>query len=235
MAIHPPMLYIGFVGFAIPFCFAMAALFSGRLNDSWIRATRRWVLVPWMFLGLDLLLGGRWAYDVLGWGGYWGWDPVENAALMPWLAGHRIPAFRDGAGTQRDAQGVEYGSDYYHLYPDPVWHVPHAQWRGAVRPRVCPIRNRSPLFGFYRVHGARCRHALFFRVDKLQSENEFDSLFSREVLFLLNNVLFLGAAIAILIGVMWPILSEVITGETLTVGAPYYNLVVGSILASLFC
>jgi len=78
MAMHPPMLYLGFVGFTIPFCFAIAALLSGRLNDSWIRATRRWTLLPWLFLGTGLLLGGRWAYDVLGWGGYWGWGPVEN-------------------------------------------------------------------------------------------------------------------------------------------------------------
>ena len=87
MIIHPPMLYLGFVGFTVPFAFAMAALITGRLDDVWIRTTRRWTLVAWLFLSLGLILGGRWAYDVLGWGGYWAWDPVENASLMPWLAG----------------------------------------------------------------------------------------------------------------------------------------------------
>src|SRR5690606_272333 len=87
MVIHPPMLYLGFVGFTIPFAFAFAALASGQLGSGWIRATRAWALVAWLFLSLGLLLGGRWAYDVLGWGGYWGWDPVENAALLPWLTG----------------------------------------------------------------------------------------------------------------------------------------------------
>jgi cytochrome c-type biogenesis protein CcmF len=87
MIIHPPMLYLGFVGFVIPFAFAMAALASGDLSANWIKATRRWTLVAWLFLGLGLILGGRWAYDVLGWGGYWGWDPVENAAFLPWLIG----------------------------------------------------------------------------------------------------------------------------------------------------
>ena len=87
MIIHPPMLYLGFVGFTVPYAFAMAAMISGRLSDEWIHATRRWTLAAWLFLSLGLVLGGRWAYDVLGWGGYWAWDPVENAALLPWLTG----------------------------------------------------------------------------------------------------------------------------------------------------
>ena len=87
MIIHPPMLYLGFTGMVIPFAFAMAALASGDLSTNWIKATRRWALIAWLFLSLGLLLGGRWAYDVLGWGGYWGWDPVENAAFIPWLVG----------------------------------------------------------------------------------------------------------------------------------------------------
>ena len=87
MIIHPPMLYLGFVGMVIPFAFAMAALASGDLSTNWIKATRRWALVAWIFLSMGLILGGRWAYDVLGWGGYWGWDPVENAAFLPWLIG----------------------------------------------------------------------------------------------------------------------------------------------------
>ena len=87
MIIHPPTLYLGYVGMVIPWAFAMSALASGELSTNWIRATRRWALIAWLFLSLGLILGGRWAYDVLGWGGYWGWDPVENAALLPWLTG----------------------------------------------------------------------------------------------------------------------------------------------------
>lgn len=233
MAIHPPMLYIGFVGFAIPFCFAMAALLSGRLNDAWIRATRRWVLVPWMFLGLGLLLGGRWAYDVLGWGGYWGWDPVENAALMPWLAG---TAFLHSAMVQERKGMLKVWNMGLIIITFTLTLFGTFLTRSGVVQSVHAFAQSEigPLFlGFTALITLASVALLFFRIDKLQSDNDFDSLLSREVFFLLNNVLFLGSAMAILIGVMWPILSELFTGETLTVGAPYYNLVVGSMLAMI--
>lgn len=231
MSIHPPLLYLGYVGFAIPFCFAMAALLSGRLNDSWIRATRRWTLVPWMFLFIGLLVGGRWAYDVLGWGGYWGWDPVENAALMPWLAG---TAFLHSVMVQERKGMLKVWNMGLIIITFTLTMFGTFLTRSGVVQSVHAFAQSEigPLFlGFTALLALAATALLFFRLDKLQSENEFDSLLSREVLFLVNNVLFLGAALAILIGVMWPVFSEVLTGETLTVGAPYYNLVVGALFA----
>ncbi|HZQ08702.1 MAG TPA: cytochrome c-type biogenesis CcmF C-terminal domain-containing protein, partial [Anaerolineae bacterium] len=233
MAIHPPMLYLGYVGFTIPFCFAIAALLSGRLNDSWIRATRRWILIPWLFLGTGLLLGGRWAYDVLGWGGYWGWDPVENAALMPWLVG---TAFLHSVMVQERKGMLKVWNIGLIIIAFSLVLFGTFLTRSGVVQSVHAFAESDigPLFlGFTALIALASVALLFFRLDKLQSENDFDSLLSREVLFLVNNVLFLGAAIAILMGVMWPILSEVITGQTLTVGAPYYNLVVGSIFGCI--
>jgi cytochrome c-type biogenesis protein CcmF len=107
MAIHPPTMYLGFVGLTIPFAFGMAALFTGHLDDSWLRAVRRWTMFSWFFLSLGLTLGMIWAYEELGWGGYWGWDPVENAGMLPWFTADRIPAFGDGPGTPRHVARLE--------------------------------------------------------------------------------------------------------------------------------
>lgn len=233
MAIHPPLLYLGFVGFTIPFAFAMAALLSGQLNNSWLTATRRWTLIPWLFLGLGLLIGGRWAYDVLGWGGYWGWDPVENSALMPWLVG---TAFLHSVMVQERKGMLKVWNMGLVIIAFALTLFGTFLTRSGVIQSVHAFAESDigPLFlGFVALITLSATALLFFRLDQLQSEGEFDSLWSREVLFLVNNVLFLGAAIAILIGVVWPILSEVLTGETLTVGAPYYNLVVGAILGGI--
>lgn len=233
MAIHPPLLYLGFVGFTIPFAFAMAALLSGRLDNSWLAATRRWTLIPWMFLGLGLLIGGRWAYDVLGWGGYWGWDPVENSALMPWLVG---TAFLHSVMVQERKGMLKVWNMGLVIITFALTLFGTFLTRSGVIQSVHAFAESDigPLFlGFVALITLASTALLFFRLDKLQSEAEFDSLLSRELFFLINNVLFLGAAIAVLIGVIWPILSEVITGETLTVGAPYYNLVVGTILGGI--
>ena len=107
MMIHPPMLYTGYVGFSIPFAFAIGALITRRTGADWIRATRRFALIAWTFLGIGIMLGALWSYTELGWGGYWAWDPVENASLMPWLVGHGVPALDHGPGEARDAEGLE--------------------------------------------------------------------------------------------------------------------------------
>ena len=129
MVIHPPMLYLGFVGFTIPFAFAMAALASGDLSSGWIKATRRWSLIAWIFLSLGLILGGRWAYDVLGWGGYWGWDPVENAAFLPWLVG---TAFIHSVMIQEKRGMLKLWNMLLVIAAFSAvmfWHFCHAQWR----------------------------------------------------------------------------------------------------------
>ncbi len=150
MIIHPPMLYLGFVAFVIPFAFAIAALVTGRTDDRWIRITRRWTLVAWLFLSLGLILGGRWAYDVLGWGGYWGWDPVEIAAFMPWLTG---TAFLHSVMIQektRHAQALEHGADHPDLLPGDLWHLPHPLGRALLGACLCPKRHRPDVLRLYR-------------------------------------------------------------------------------------
>lgn len=233
MAIHPPLLYLGYVGFTIPFCFGMASLISGRLNDSWIRTTRRWSILPWLFLGMGLIGGGRWAYDVLGWGGYWGWDPVENAALMPWLVG---TAFLHSVMVQERKGMLKVWNMGLIIITFALVMFGTFLTRSGVVQSVHSFATSviGPwLLGFVGIVVIGSTALLATRLNKMQSEDEFDSVWSREVLFLLNNVLFLGAAIAVLIGVIWPVLSELVTGQTLTVGPPYYNLVVGSIFAGI--
>jgi len=124
MVFHPVTTYLGYVGFTVPFAFAVAALLTGHLDETWIRTTRRWTLFSWLFLSIGIGLGAQWAYVELGWGGYWAWDPVENASLMPC---HRLPAFSDHPGTAGDAQGVEFGADHAHLRPDSAGHLHHPQ------------------------------------------------------------------------------------------------------------
>ncbi len=234
MSAHPPLLYLGYIGFSIPYAFAMAALMSGRLSDTWIRATRRWTLIAWMFLGLGLLVGGRWAYDVLGWGGYWGWDPVENSALMPWLVG---TAFLHSVMVQERKGSLKVWNVGLIILAFTLTMFGTFLTRSGVVQSVHAFANSDigPWFlSFIALVALASVVLLFFRLDRLRNENAFDSFLSREMLFLLNNVLFLGAAIAILIGVIWPLVSELITGQTLTVGPPYYNLVIGIMLIGIF-
>jgi len=206
---------------------------SGRLNDSWIRTTRRWTLAPWLFLGRGLLVGGRWAYDVLGWGGYWGWDPVENSALMPWLVG---TAFLHSVMVQERKGMLKVWNIGLIIIAFTLVMFGTFLTRSGVIQSVHAFAQSDigPLFlGFTALIALGSTALLFFRLDQLHSENQFDSFWSREIFFLINNVLFMGAAIAVLIGVTWPIFSEIVTGQTLTVGAPYYNLVVGMILGGI--
>ncbi len=233
MIIHPPMLYLGFVSFVIPFAFAVAALVTGRTDDRWIRLTRRWTLVAWLFLSLGLVLGMRWAYDVLGWGGYWGWDPVEIAALMPWLTG---TAFLHSVMIQEKRKLfkrwnmvliiltyclVIFGT---FLTRSGVLSSVHAFAQSAVGPLF---------FGFIGITFLATLGLLLWRWNELHSEGEMYSFLSREAMFLINNLLFMGILVVCFSGVIYPLVSELFTGQKVTVGPPFYQRATGPLWGAL--
>jgi cytochrome c-type biogenesis protein CcmF len=219
------LLYLGFVGFVIPYAFAMAALVSRRTDARWIRLTRRWTLVAWLFLGLGLLLGGRWAYDVLGWGGYWAWDAVENAAFMPWLIGtaflHSV-MIQEKRGMLKVWNMVLIILTYLlvifgtFITRSGVIDSVHAFARSAVGPTF---------FGFLSITFIASAYLLLSRLDDLRSDNRLESLFSREAVFMLANLLFLTLTASVFIGTVFPMVSELLTGEKITVGPPWFNRV----------
>ncbi len=233
MIIHPPMLYLGFVSFVIPFAFAIAALVTGRSDDRWIRLTRRWTLVAWLFLSLGLLLGSRWAYDVLGWGGYWGWDPVEIAAFMPWLTGtaflHSV-MIQEKRGLFRHWNMLLIILTYdlvifgTFLTRSGVLSSVHAFAQSAIGPMF---------FIFIAVTLLASLALLSKRWQALKSDVEMTSLFSREALFLLNNFLFMALLMINFIGVIFPLASEALTGQQITVGPIYYETATGPIWGAL--
>ena len=233
MIIHPPMLYLGFTGFTIPFAFAMAALLSGKLDDTWIRLTRRWTLVAWLFLSLGLILGGRWAYDVLGWGGYWAWDPVENASFMPWLAG---TAFLHSIMIQEKRDMFKIWNMFLVLLTYILVIYGTFIVRSGVISSVHSFAQSAigPLFfGFLLLMTIFSLVWIFLRWERLRSKNRLDSVLSREAAFLLNNFLFLGILFATFWGTNYPIISELFTGDKATVGPPFYQKVNGPLFALL--
>ncbi len=233
MIIHPPMLYLGFVSFVIPYAFAIAALVTGRTDDRWIRITRRWSLVAWLFLSLGLILGGRWAYDVLGWGGYWGWDPVEIAAFMPWLTGtaflHSVMIQEKGGMLKRWNMVliiltyclVIFGT---FLTRSGVLSSVHAFAQSAIGPMF---------FGFIGLTFVISLALLMQRWDSLRSEAQMTSMLSREALFLLNNLLFMSILVVCFWGVIFPLISELATGQKVTVGPPFYERATAPLFAGL--
>ena len=233
MIFHPPMLYLGFVGFVIPFAFAIAALVTGRTDDRWIRITRRWTLVAWLFLSIGLVLGMRWAYDVLGWGGYWGWDPVEIAALMPWLAGtpflHSV-MIQEKRGMLKQWNMLLIILTYSlvifgtFLTRSGVLSSVHAFAESAIGPMF---------FIFIGVTFSVSIGLLIHRWHDLRGELEMTSLLSREAMFLLNNLLFLGILIICFWGVVFPLVSELVTGQKITVGPPFYVHATGPLWGAL--
>ena len=192
MIIHPPMLYLGFVSFVIPFSFAMAALITGRTDDRWIRLTRRWTLIAWLFLTAGLVLGMRWAYDVLGWGGYWAWDPVEIAALMPWLSGTAL--LHSVMIQERRGMFKQWNMVLTVLTYDLVIYGTFLT-RSGVLSSVHAFAQ-SPIgpffFGFIAVTLAVSVTLLVYRWNELRSKSSLNSFFSRESLFLFNNLIFMG-------------------------------------------
>jgi cytochrome c-type biogenesis protein CcmF len=233
MIIHPPMLYLGFVSFIIPFAFAIAALATGRTDDRWIRMTRRWTLWAWMFLSLGLVLGGRWAYDVLGWGGYWGWDPVEIAAFMPWLTGtaflHSV-MIQEKRGMLKQWNMVLIILTYdlvifgTFLTRSGVLSSVHAFAQSAIGPMF---------FAFIAITLTASLGLLLYRWNDLRGETEMKSLLSREALFLLNNLLFMGILVVCFWGVLFPLISEIVTGQKVTVGPPFYERANAPLMAGL--
>ncbi|MGE5262214.1 MAG: heme lyase CcmF/NrfE family subunit [Acidobacteriota bacterium] len=233
MFIHPVTQYLGYVGFTIPFAFAMAALFTGRLSDVWIRTTRRWTLVSWLFLSLGLLFGMQWAYTELGWGGYWGWDPVENASLMPWLTG---TAFLHSVMIQERRGMLKVWNLVLVMLTFVLSILGTFITRSGVIQSVHAfgVSSLGPWFlAFLGLTLISFLYLLFNRMDRLKEENELDSLISRESSFLLNNLILVGAAFATLWGTIFPMVSEAITGKKVTVGAPFFNQVNGPIFLGL--
>ena len=233
MVFHPPMLYLGFVAFVIPFAFAIAALVTGRTDDRWIRLTRRWTLVAWLFLSIGLVLGMRWAYDVLGWGGYWGWDPVEIAALMPWLAG---TPFLHSVMIQEKRGMLKQWNMLLIILTYSLVVFGTFLTRSGVLSSVHAFAESSIGPMFFIFIGATfiiSVSLLIYRWSDLRAEVEMKSLLSREALFLLNNLLFFGILIVCFWGVIFPLISEIFTGQKITVGPPFYQKATGPLWGAL--
>jgi cytochrome c-type biogenesis protein CcmF len=233
MIIHPPMLYLGFVSFVIPYAFAIAALVTGRTDDRWIRLTRRWTLVAWLFLSLGLLLGARWAYDVLGWGGYWGWDPVEIAAFMPWLTG---TPFLHSVMIQEKRGMLKHWNMFLIILTYDLVIFGTFLTRSGVLSSVHAFAQSAigpAFFAFIGITFIVSLSLLLRRWQELKSEARMTSLLSREALFLLNNLLFLGIFVICFWGVLFPLISELFTGQKVTVGPPFYERATAPLWISL--
>jgi len=225
MVIHPPMLYLGYVGFTVPFAFALGALIMKYPGEKWIQITRRWTMVTWAFLTCGVFLGAHWAYSVLGWGGYWGWDPVENASLMPWLAG---TAFLHSVMMQEKRGMLKMWN---------MWLVFATFWlailgtfltRSGIISSVHAFAQSSIGDWFAWFLGITLiTFLIFFFKNKshLRSEHKLESLVSRESSFLFNNLLFVLLTFTVLWGTWFPKISELVQGNKVTVGAPFYNRV----------
>ena len=233
MFIHPPMLMTGLISFAVPFSIVMGTLLSGRTGDEWVDAGRTWGIIAWALLGLGLLLGAWWAYTILGWGGYWAWDPVENAGFMPWLV---ITGFIHSIMVQK-RRGmfrmwnlalviIAFGFAQFGMFIN----------RGGPVPSVHSFGQSTLGWVFLVFMGATMLLSFgvfFWRYNSLKSAQTLESALSRESAFLVNNLLFLGVAFVTLWGVVYPLISEIFQGETITVGQPYYNQVNGPLFLIL--
>jgi len=225
MITHPVALYLGFTGLTVPFAFAMAALITGRVGDAWLTMTRRWTIVAWYFLSLGLLIGGWWSYHVLGWGGYWAWDPVENAAFMPWLT---ATAFLHSVMIQERRRMLQlwnlalvimtFGLTLFgtFLTRSGVIASVHAFTQGTIG---------AFFLGFLTLVLLTALGLLAWRWDALGAQGALDSVVSRESAFLLNNVMLVAAAFTVFFGTVFPLLSEALRGVKVSVGAPFFNQV----------
>ncbi len=223
MVIHPPILYLGFIGFVVPFAFAIGALMTKQLGDTWIRTTRRWTLMTWLLLGVGLILGGKWAYVVLGWGGYWGWDPVENSSLMPWLVG---TAFLHSVVVQERRGMLKVWNILLIVITYLLGIFGTFVTRSGIVSSVHAFAdsNLGKFFIAYMIT-ILCG-SLYLIVDRrpyLKSERRLDSVLSRESAFLFNNLVLVVACFAVFWGTMFPVLSQWLRGTKITVGPPFFN------------
>ena len=233
MILHPPMLYLGYVAFVIPFAFAIAALVTGRSDDRWIRLTRRWTLVAWLFLSLGLVLGMWWAYTVLGWGGFWNWDPIEVAPLLPWLTG---TAFLHSVMIQEKKGMFKQWNMLLIILTYSLVILGTFLARTGVLSSIHAFSQSSigpVFFVFIGLTMIISIALLIYRWKDLKAEVEMSSWFSREALFLLNNLLFMGVLIVCFWGVIFPLISELVTGQKITVGPPWYQRTNGPLFGAL--
>jgi cytochrome c-type biogenesis protein CcmF len=225
MVIHPPMLYLGYVGFSVPFAFALGALMMRYPGEKWIHITRRWTMVTWLFLTCGIFLGMHWAYAVLGWGGYWGWDPVENASLMPWLTG---TAFLHSVMMQEKRGMMKHWNIWLIFSTFMLSILGTLLTRSGLVSSVHAFAQSSIgtwFWAFLVLVFAVCLFTYILQRDHLKSEHKLESLVSRESSFLFNNLVLLTACFTILWGTLFPVLSEFVQGNKVTVGAPFYNRV----------
>jgi cytochrome c-type biogenesis protein CcmF len=225
MVIHPPILYLGYVGFTVPFAFAMASLISKQKGEEWIHTTRRWSIVTWFFQSTGILLGAGWAYAVLGWGGYWGWDPVENASLLPWLTAtaflHSV-MMQEKKGMMKVWNMVLVASTFFLCI------------FGTTLTRTGIVSSvhafaQSPIgkyfFTFLAIGISATVYLILSRLDYLKSESKLESVVSRESSFLFNNLILVASCFSVLWGTLFPVISEAVTGEKISVDAPFFNKV----------
>ena len=225
MITHPVALYLGFTGFTVPFAFAMAALFTGRVGEAWITTTRRWTIIAWYFLSLGLLIGGWWSYHVLGWGGYWAWDPVENAAFMPWLTG---TALLHSVMIQERRRMLKLWNIALVILTFALTIFGTFLTRSGVIASVHAFTQGSIgifFLSFLALVLLASLSLLVLRWDRLKGQGTLDSVVSRESTFLLNNVFLVAAAFTVFFGTVFPLVSEAVRGVKVSVGAPFFNAV----------
>ena len=225
MITHPVALYLGFTGFTVPFAFAVAALITGRVGDFWITTTRRWTIVAWYFLSLGLLIGGWWSYHVLGWGGYWAWDPVENAAFMPWLTG---TALLHSVMIQERRRMLRLWNLALVILTFSLTLFGTFLTRSGVIASVHAFSQGAIgifFLTFLALVVLSALALLAWRWNDLGAQGELDSIVSRESAFLLNNVLLVAATFTVFFGTVFPLLSEAVRGVKVSVGAPFFNQV----------
>ncbi len=223
VAFHPPLLYLGLVGFTIPFSFAIASLITGRMGEGWLVETRRWTLFSWGFLTVGVILGAWWSYEVLGWGGYWAWDPVENAAFLPWIT---ATAYLHSVMVQERRGMLRVWNLALLISTFSLTILATFLTRSGVLESVHSFNNTGigpALLSFFAVIVAGSIGLLAWRGDRIRSPGSIASPVSREAAFLTNNLLFGAFALVVLLGTVFPLIAQAVNGSQITVGAPYFD------------